>query len=222
MTALTEGRHAGGFIVSEANGHRSRSTGTLASGETVEAGQVLGRKSGTPDVSVQVTAGAGNGGNGVLTMANPATGAGVMGGVYIAVCIAEASNGGTFRVFAPDGSIVGAASVGVAFDDDVKFTIADGGDDFDIGDSFRIAVSMTSDAVLGELAAFDPEADDGTEDAAAIAFDNVDAADGALPVVTIERDAEVSGDDLVWPAGIASDDKAAAIAALAARGIIIR
>lgn len=38
MTVLTEGRHTGGFMVSEANGHRSRETGTVASGQNLVAG----------------------------------------------------------------------------------------------------------------------------------------------------------------------------------------
>lgn len=41
MTNLTEGRHAAEFIVSEANGHRSRSTATVASGEVLVAGQAV-------------------------------------------------------------------------------------------------------------------------------------------------------------------------------------
>lgn len=43
MTTLTEGRHAGEFLVSEANGDRSRETGTLLSGQNLKAGTVLGR-----------------------------------------------------------------------------------------------------------------------------------------------------------------------------------
>lgn len=45
MTELTEGRHAAEFLVSEANGHRSRETVTIASGLTLEAGAVLGQVS---------------------------------------------------------------------------------------------------------------------------------------------------------------------------------
>ncbi|RWO90921.1 head decoration protein [Mesorhizobium sp.] len=40
MTALTEGRHAAEFILSEANGHRSRENGTLDTGD-LAAGTVL-------------------------------------------------------------------------------------------------------------------------------------------------------------------------------------
>lgn len=41
MTTLTEGKHAGEFIVSEANGHRSRATATVLSGQNLVAGQVV-------------------------------------------------------------------------------------------------------------------------------------------------------------------------------------
>lgn len=42
MTTLTETGHAGGFILSEAPGQRSRENVTLASGQVVKAGEVLG------------------------------------------------------------------------------------------------------------------------------------------------------------------------------------
>ncbi len=43
MTTKTETTHAGGFIMSEANGNRSRESVTLTSGQTLEAGAVLGK-----------------------------------------------------------------------------------------------------------------------------------------------------------------------------------
>lgn len=42
MATLTEGRHAGEFIISEANGHRSRDTLTALTGEVLNAGHVVG------------------------------------------------------------------------------------------------------------------------------------------------------------------------------------
>lgn len=42
MATLIESRHAGGFIISEANGHRSRETITVASGQVLQAGHVVG------------------------------------------------------------------------------------------------------------------------------------------------------------------------------------
>ena len=43
MTALTEGRHAGEFILSEANGQRSREAVTIDTGQNLQAGAVLGK-----------------------------------------------------------------------------------------------------------------------------------------------------------------------------------
>lgn len=42
-TTLTENPHAGGFILSEANGKRSRENVTIAEGENLKAGAVLGK-----------------------------------------------------------------------------------------------------------------------------------------------------------------------------------
>lgn len=41
MTTLTEGPRNAGFILSEANGNRSRENGTLVSGQNLSAGRVL-------------------------------------------------------------------------------------------------------------------------------------------------------------------------------------
>jgi hypothetical protein len=43
MTTKTEGTHAGGFLVSEANGLRSREQIVIASGQNLVAGAVLGK-----------------------------------------------------------------------------------------------------------------------------------------------------------------------------------
>lgn len=43
MTTLTEGNHTGEFIVSEANGNRSREEIVVVSGQNLGAGQVLGK-----------------------------------------------------------------------------------------------------------------------------------------------------------------------------------
>lgn len=43
MAKFTEGRHAGGFMVSDANKTRSREIVTVLSGEVLEAGTVLGK-----------------------------------------------------------------------------------------------------------------------------------------------------------------------------------
>jgi len=224
MTTLTEGRHAGGFIVSEAENGRSRSVLILKQGNAVQAGQVLGLLAGTaPDeVSTQVTPGASNVGVGTLTMATPATGVGVKAGTYLATCIAEAANGGTFQVTGPDGEVIGNATVGVAFTGVVKFTIADAGEDFNIGDTFAIAVTITSDALSGDCAAFDQDASDGSQIARCVAYDSYDARAGDIPIVVLGRSCQVAGVDLVWPGDIESGELAAGIQQLAEVGIIVR
>jgi hypothetical protein len=40
--ALTEGKHTGEFLVSEANGTRARATGTVLSGQNLEVGELVG------------------------------------------------------------------------------------------------------------------------------------------------------------------------------------
>lgn len=84
-------------------------------------------------------------------------------------------------------------------------------------------------AVLGKVTAsgkylqFDPAATAGEGDAVAgILFDAVDATAADVKGVAIVRDAEVNGGELVYLDGISAPDKTAAIAALAALGIIIR
>ncbi len=122
MATLTEGRHAGEFVLSEASGVRSRETVTLAQSQTVVPGTVLGK----------VTA-------------------------------------------------------------------------------------------SGEYGVLDPGAADGLEAAAGVAFYGAatEAAETS-PLVIIARDAEVKQHCLEWPADITEPQKTAAIAQLAALGIIIR
>ena len=43
MTTKTEGKHAGEFLLSEANGQRSRANVTIVSGQNLSAGAVLGK-----------------------------------------------------------------------------------------------------------------------------------------------------------------------------------
>lgn len=43
MAVFTETRHAAGFMLSEANGTRSRDTVTIVSGQNLKAGAVLGK-----------------------------------------------------------------------------------------------------------------------------------------------------------------------------------
>lgn len=119
MAELTEGRHAGEFIISVANGNLSFDNGVLASGEDLVAGTVLA----------------------------------LLAGEYVQ--LAPGSSG--------------------------------------------------ADA-----------------NAVAILLGNVDATSAAQPCAVVARQSEVIGAALTWPVGITTPQKDAAIADLAALGIIVR
>lgn len=121
MTILTEGRYTAEFLVSEANGARSRDVVTIASGEVLEPGTVLGK----------VTA-------------------------------------------------------------------------------------------SGKYVQLDPAASDGSEAAAAILYEGVDASAADTTRTVLIRDAEVNGGEIVWPDGITGPQKTTAIGQLAALGILVR
>ena len=82
-------------------------------------------------------------------------------GVYRVVCMESSAAGGTFGVFDPGGVYLGSYVVGAAaFDDEVKFTIADGDPDFAAGDYFEITVAQSVPAT--GLATFSVLAPDGS------------------------------------------------------------
>ena len=124
--------------------------GTLIRGSgTVARGTVLGK------ITIgAATAAAKSGGNaantGALTMdATTPILAGAKVGIYTARCIAAATNGGTFRVTDPEGFVLGDVAVGATFANDIKFAIADGTQDFIVGEGFDITISSTATAIAG-------------------------------------------------------------------------
>lgn len=167
----------------------------------------------------------GNTGNGTLTIdATTPTKAGAKVGVYTVRCIAAAANNGTFRVTDPDGFVIGdvvmAGGAG-AFDNDVKFALADGSSDFIVGDGFDITVAAGS----GKYVPHDPTGNDGREIASAVALQPVDASEADVTdvVVLARGPAEVSNTGLKWHSSVDNNTKKGnAIAQLAALGIITR
>lgn len=73
----------------------------------------------------------------------------------------------------------------------------------------------------GEYAVYDNAAVDGTEVAAGILFDAVDASAAAQPCVVLDGDCEVNGAELVWN-GADQTAQDAAVADLKALGIRVR
>lgn len=92
----------------------------------------------------------------------------------------------------------------------------------------RHSLTFRSGEVLGRVTVsrkythLDPGAEDGSETAAGILYRDVDAREADAEGAAIARLATVTAAHLVWPDGIVTDDKAAALAALAARHIIAR
>lgn len=222
-TVFTDsGKRLGGYIISDSagatGGMRSREVGTLAVGTLGKSGMVCGL------IALgAATAAAKSGGNaantGALTMdvTTPVL-PGAKSGVYTVRCITAASNGGTFRVEDPNGDVIGEVAVGATFSDDIKFVIADGAQDFIVGEGFDITVAVGS----GHYTPLDTTKANGAEIAAAILFSNVDASSAAAKAVFSVRETEANDAELIWPDGISGGNKAAAIAALKAKGIIVR
>jgi hypothetical protein len=222
MTVLTDsGRREGGYIISESEGAtggmRSRDVGVLLSGTVGVSGMVVGKV--VTGAATTAAKSGGNTGNGTITMdATTPVLAGAKTGVYTVRCIAAAANGGTFRVEGPNGDVLGDVAVAATFSDDIKFVIADGATDFIVGDGFDITVA----AGTGKFSPLDPAANNGLAVADAILFTSADASAADARAVFTARESEVHDAKLVWPAGISAGNKAAAIAALKAKGIIVR
>lgn len=213
MTELSEDKYAGEFIVSEANGSLSRETIIVAEDQVLKAGHILGC---SKTKTATGAAAAGNTGNG--TIGSVTAGGSAKEGTYLAICIEPASNGGVFEVEDPDGLIVGAAAVGVAFAGPVGFTIADGATDFVAGDRFSVTVVYTGK----KYKEYDPDNTDGSQTACAVLYAPVNAADGDVEGVALVRHAEINAAEIVWFDGATDDQKKAALKQLEAHGIIAR
>ncbi|MBR0855481.1 head decoration protein [Bradyrhizobium liaoningense] len=223
MTVLTETLHAGGFIVSEANGMRSREQVAIGLSQTLVTAQVLGRAPVAASVTSSVAADAGNTGNGVFTIdATTPVLSDAKNGVYRVFCVEPVTNLGTFAVVDPKGVEIGRAIVGTTFSNQIKFAIADGATDFVAGDAFSVTVGI-EDADY-DYKTFDTTATDGCQHAAAVLFSAV-TTDGSAKKqgVVMRRDCELRASDLTWPASnLTAAQKAQAIQELADLGIILR
>ncbi len=213
MTTVYEGQHTGEFIVSEANGTQSRDTVTIASGEVLKPGHVLGR---TKVATALGAAASGNTGNGAISAVT--AGGAVKDGIYLAVCVEPGSNGGIFEVEGPDGIVVGFATVGTPFNTEIGFTITDGSADFIAGDRFAITVTTT----LDKYKAYNPANSDGSQTAYGVLYAAVDASGGDTDGVALLRDAEINAGEIIWFAGATDLQKAAGLRQLRRQGILAR
>ncbi len=87
---------------------------------------------------------------------------------------------------------------------------------------------LEAGAVLGKVTAsglyveYNPGAADGSEVAAGILFDGVDASAGDMPAVAHVRDCEVNASEIVWFGGASAGQIATGSEELATLGIITR
>lgn len=214
MVVLTEGQHAGEFIVSEANGWRSRDRVTVLSGQNLKAGAVIGVVALGAATGAAVAGNTGNGTMGAVTV-----GTGAKAGVYKVTFLEPAANLGAFMVEDPDGVNIGNGDVGAAFSGGgIGFTISDGGTDFAAGDQFTITVAAGSLKVKE----WNPSDAVGAAVVTGVLLDAVDASAADRPGVIIARDAEVRSADLQWFTGADNTHKATGRAGLKALGIIAR
>lgn len=90
------------------------------------------------------------------------------------------------------------------------------------GQNLRAGAVLGRVTASGSLRELAPAASDGSQTAAAILYAPVNATAGAQPCVINIRDCEVNGRVIAWPTGITTPQRDAAIAQLAALGIIVR
>lgn len=214
-TTFAEGNYTAEFLISECDeAYYSRDAVTLASGNNLAAGTVLGRIVTAGSATAQAGTNTGNGAMGTITV-----GAGAQPGIYTLKVTKATTNAGDFEVYDPQGDICGVGTVGAAFSGGgLSFTLADGATDFVVGDAFTLTVSSLTE----KWTILAPAATTGAQVAAGILYAAVDASGGDKAAVVIARAAQARLSRLTWPGGITTAQKNTAIAQLKAAGIVVR
>lgn len=224
---FTEGRHAAEFILSEANGNRSRDNLKIGAEQTILAGMVLGVNAAKGLEAASAAKSGGNTGNGTFVLDNATP---VLRRATAGVYTLRFTTTTNIRLEDPEGHVLGDIAIGgsngnsATVSERIKGVVTQGATPFAAGDGFDITVTE-SDAVGGEpeYGALDLNATDGLAEAAAIAIyeATTDVGESAA-IAGITRDCTVNGKCLEWPEGITVAQKGAAVAQLAKHGIIVR
>lgn len=226
QTPLVEQRHAGGFIVSLANGHQSIDHVLLMQGSgRLQPGVVIGYASGNYAAAGVATVG--NTGDGTLSgiaVVSPA-----LAGTYTISLISATE----FTVANPNGEVVpaqggtvdvsegvvvvGAGTVGAVFNaQGIGFVVTTGTAAFIAGDSFTIVVTDTG----GGWAPITGTSGDVT--AYGLLYGVTDTTSGPANAAAVVRQAEVNASELVWDASLSAAQQNSVTAALQAQGILSR
>jgi hypothetical protein len=211
MPTFTEPFRPYEVLLSEAPGTLSRESVTIASGAgALTAGTVLGKITKGAATAAHVAGGTGN-----STFSAVTVGADSKVGVYQLIWTAATK----VNVEDPDGVLLGVATLGSAFSGGgLTFTITAGGTPHVATDRATITVAAGS----GNYASYDNTAANGTEVAAAVLLQAVDATSASVAAVAIVRLGEVKDEALQWHANNNAGAKTAGKADLALANIIAR
>ena len=149
---LSEGRHAGEFLLEERAADGSRENIPVLSGQNLKAGAVIGRiKYGIGRISLPPVGGTGDG-----TASAVFAGPEVEVGNYVLTCTAVATHGGVFSLTTPSAKALpaftmtpGTGGTTTYTSRHINFSITDGATDFIVGDAFTFVVSTTAPTVIG-------------------------------------------------------------------------
>lgn len=215
---LTEDVYAGEALLSEAAGMRSRDVGVIDQNQTLGASSVLAQVS-----------------HGALSAAGAVMGPNTGNPAFSAVTAAATAQIGDYVVEMVDpthfdvrdtgGVELGHGVLGTAFTvaGHIGFTLTAGGTACVAGDSFKVTVSAAAAANVGRYVAYNPSATDGSQNACAVLFHPVTTAAGATAKRTLfTRACEWKAKGLQFAAGVTAQQQAAALAQLAALGIVAR
>lgn len=224
MTTLTEPLHPGAFIVSESEGpYHTREAVVIALSQTILVGMLLGRANVAANVTSSAAADAGNSGNGVFTIDGTApVGAGAKNGKYRVVNDLVAANGGEFQVFDPSGQEIGRVAVGATFNNQIKFAIADGSNDFAIGDAFTVTVGIEDTDYQYEALDLTKAGDEAKVAGIAVYGVVTDGSTTQKITALVRGPAEVRASDLTFPSGATGAQIAECTRQLESLGIVCR
>ncbi|VWD12456.1 head decoration protein [Burkholderia contaminans] len=212
---LNEQWHVGGFLVSQAEGHRSMNRVTITGGVKLYPGTVLGQQTigGAPiGTAAALGTNTGNGTIGAITVAT-----GTRSGVF-AVEFDDAIH---FVVSSPAGAEIGHGVAGTPFSaDGIGFTIAAGATAFSPADSFTLTVATSAPSL--KYVPVTSTATDGSQIAVAILYGIADASEGDVNAAVVAWDAEFNASELLWDPSMNPSNRAAALIQLAKQGLISR
>lgn len=180
----------------------------LAGSGIIQIGQVMGTV--TVGAATAAAKAGGNTGNGTISAVTR------LGDAKTGVYSVRFTAATAFTLRDPNGDVVDTGSTGVAFANDLGFTINAGATPFSAGDGYDITVALGS----RKLRPFDPTAVDGSQVPTEISIGRADATSADAKILTVAREATVLRNELVWGVGVNAAQQAAALLVLERAGII--